>query len=150
MVNSYTTMKIRSSFPVALYITHFSSIYPLVWCLLLLSGKEISSIQYTLECNRVLHFEVGQSEVCHSYTITNDETCELGVNATQFKLRLSLSSTDRLRINSSLSETMVTIDDSQEPECCKYSSYIQPVCLCLLYRCGSSVPKNQLHTFASI
>ena len=80
------------------------------------SGKEISSTQYTLECNRVLHFEIGQAEVCHNYSITNDEMCEL---ATQFKLRLSLSSTDNLRINSSLSETMVTIDDSQEPECCK-------------------------------
>ena len=83
------------------------------------SGKEISSAQYTLECNRVLHFEVGQSEVCHNYTITNDDTCELGANATQFKLHLSLSSTDKLRINSSLSETVVTVDDSQEPECCK-------------------------------
>ena len=96
------------------------------------SGKEISSTQYTLECNRVLHFEVGQPKVCHNYTIKNDEACELGANATQFKLRLSLSSTDRLRINSSLSETMVTIDDSQEPECCKiadsfFSVIIQPV-----------------------
>ena len=80
------------------------------------SGKEISSTQYTLECNRILHFEIGQAEVCHNYSITNDEMCEL---ATRFKLRLSLSSTDNLRINSSLSETMVTIDDSQEPECCK-------------------------------
>ena len=83
------------------------------------SGKETSTIQYTLECNRVLHFEIGQAEVCHNYSITNDETCELGANATQFKLRLSLSSTDRLGIKSSLSETMVTIDDSEEPECCK-------------------------------
>ena len=90
-----------------MYIMHFTS------------GKEISSTQYTPECNRVLHFEVGQAEVCHNYTITNDETCELGANATQFKLQLSLSLTDRLGINSSLSETMVTIDDSQEPECCK-------------------------------
>ena len=83
------------------------------------SGKGISSTQYTLECNRVLQFEVGQTQVCHNYSITNDEMCELGANATQFKLQLSLSSTDKLRINSSLSETMVTIDDSQEPECCK-------------------------------
>ena len=90
-----------------MYIMHFTS------------GKEISNTQYTLECNRVLHFEFGQSEVCHNYRITNDETCEVDANATQFKLQLSLSSTDRLRINSSLSETMVTIDDSQEPECCK-------------------------------
>ena len=81
----------------------------------LTSGKEISSTQYTLECNRVLHFEVGQAGVCHNYSITNDEMCELGANATQFKLQLSLSSTDRLRIKSSLSETMVTTDDSQEP-----------------------------------
>ena len=83
------------------------------------SGKEISSTQYTPECNRVLQFEVGQSEVCHNYSIANDEKCELGANATQFKLHLSLSSTDKLHINPSLSETMVTIDDSQEPECCK-------------------------------
>ena len=83
------------------------------------SGKEISSTQYTLEYNRVLHFEVGQAKMCHNYSITNNEMCELGANATQFKLQLSLSSTDKLRINSSLSETMVTIDDSQEPECCK-------------------------------
>ena len=89
------------------YIMHFTS------------GKEISSIQYTPECNRVLQFEIGQAEVCHNYNITNDEMCELGANATQFKLQLSLSSTDKLGINSSLSETMVTIDDSQEPECCK-------------------------------
>ena len=90
-----------------MYIMHFTS------------GKEISSTQYTLECNRVLQFEIGQAGVCHNYSITNDEMCELGANATQFKLQLSLSSTDKLRINSSLSETMVTIDDSQEPECCK-------------------------------
>ena len=83
------------------------------------SGKEISSIQYTPECNRVLRFQVGQADVCHNYSITNDDMCELGANATQFKLQLSLSSTDRLGINSSLSQTMVTIDDSQEPECCK-------------------------------
>ena len=90
-----------------MYIMHFTS------------GKKISSTQYTPECNRVLHFEVGQAEVCHNYSITNDEMCELGANATQFKLQLTLSSTDNLRINSSLSETMLTIDDSQEPECYK-------------------------------
>ena len=90
-----------------------------MYIMYLTSEKEISSTQYTLECNRVLHFEVGQADVCHNYSITNDDTCELGANATQFKLQLSLSSTDRLHINSSLSETMVTIDDSQEPECCK-------------------------------
>ena len=75
-------------------------------------------IKYSIH-NRVLHFEVGQAKVCHNYSITNDETCELGANATQFKLHFSLSSTDKLRINSSLSETVFTIDDSQKPECCK-------------------------------
>ena len=82
------------------------------------SGKETSNEQYTLECNRVLHFEVGQSQVCYNYNIINDERCELDASETQFKLRLSLSSTTNLRIDPIFSSTTVTIDDSNEPECC--------------------------------
>ena len=82
------------------------------------SGKETSNEQYTLECNRILHFEVGQSQVCYNYNITNDERCELGASETHFKLRLSLSSTTNLRINPIFSSATVTIDDSNEPECC--------------------------------
>ena len=81
-------------------------------------GKEISNEQYTLECNRVLHFEVGQSQVCYNYNITNDDICELGASETQFKLRLSISSTTNLRIDPTFSSATVTIDDSNEPECC--------------------------------
>ena len=81
-------------------------------------GKETSNEQYTLECNRILHFEVGQSQVCYNYNITNDERCELGTSETQFKLRLSLSSTTNLRIDPTFSSATVTVDDSNEPECC--------------------------------
>ena len=81
-------------------------------------GKGTSNEQYTLECNRILHFAVGQSQVCYNYNITNDERCELGTNETHFKLRLSLSSTTNLRIDPIFSSATVTVDDSNEPECC--------------------------------
>ena len=81
-------------------------------------GKETSNKQCTLECNRILHFEVGQSQVCYDYNITSDERCELGASEMHFKLRLSLSSTNNLRIDPNFSSTTVTIDDSNEPECC--------------------------------
>ena len=81
-------------------------------------GKETSNEQCTLECHKVLHFEVGQSQVCYNYNITNDERCKLGASEMHFKLRLSLSSTTNLRIDPNFSSATVTIDDSNEPECC--------------------------------
>ena len=93
-------------------------IHPLISMYLILSGKETSTDQYTLECNRILHFEVGQSQVCYDYNITNDDICELGASETQFKLRLSLSSTTNLHIDPYFSSATVTVDDSNEPECC--------------------------------
>ena len=57
--------------------------------------------------------------MCHNYTILTDNVCELMENTTQFEVRLSVTSTDRLDINSSLSRATVSIDDSREPECCK-------------------------------
>ena len=97
---------------ICLLYTHCINIYCVP------SGKEISNVQYTLECDRILHFEVGQSQVCYNYNITNDGRCELGASETQFKLRLSISSTTNLRINPTFSSATVTIDDSNEPECC--------------------------------
>lgn len=63
---------------------------------------------------------MGDTQKCHSYNITNDMKCELGDETTQFKVRLSLSSTDGLEIDSSLSVATVTIDDRGEPECCEF------------------------------
>ena len=88
-------------------------------CAIHFTGREFSSEQYTLECKRNLYFAVGQSEECYNYNITDDQNCELHERTTHFKLRLSLSSTTNLRIDSFSSEAIVTIDDSNEPECCK-------------------------------
>ena len=82
----------------------------------LLSENKVST-QYTLESIKVLRFEDGTPEECHNYTITPDDVCELMKNTTEFGVRLSLSSTDQLRINSSLGSATVAIEDSQEPEC---------------------------------
>ena len=86
---------------------------------LLLSGEEISSQQFTLECSRELQFEKGSSIQCHDYNITQDNVCELSESATHFQLRLSVTDTDLLSIDNGKSTATVTIDDSSEPECSK-------------------------------
>ena len=84
-----------------------------------LSGNEVSD-QYTLQCNQKLQFEKGVPVACHDYQIRPDEVCELMENTIEFEVRLSVTSTDRLRINSSQSRARVLIDDSRELECCKF------------------------------
>ena len=85
----------------------------------ILSGEEISSQQFTLECSRELQFEKGSPEQCHEYNITQDDVCELKESATHFKLRISVTDTDLLSIDYGKSTATVSIDDSSEPECCK-------------------------------
>ena len=105
------------------------------------TGKEISTDQYTLECNRKLQFSADQLEHCYNYNITDDEVCELGERATQFKVRLSITSTTGLGIDPELSVARVTIDDSKEPECCECVD-IHPliqVSYCLCCSCRSQV-----------
>ena len=96
----------------------YSATYYNLAALYFISGSEVSK-QYSLECNKELQFKKGTPEICHDYTILTDNVCELMENTTQFEVRLSVTSTDRLDINSSLSRATVSIDDSREPECCK-------------------------------
>ena len=79
----------------------------------------MSSFEIEVECNQELKFEVGSRRECHNYTIAQDEMCELEENTTLVELRLGLSSTTGLNINSSLSNATVVIDDQMEPECCE-------------------------------
>ena len=82
------------------------------------SGFERSTTQYTLECDRQLNFSIGDSIHCHNYSIADDDDCELNENETQFRLRLSLFN-NGIQIQRNLSVARVVIDDSEEPECCK-------------------------------
>ena len=83
------------------------------------SGFEKSTTQYTLECDRQLNFSIGDPFHCHNYSIADDEVCELYDNTTQFGLRLSLFN-NGIQIQDNLSVARVVIDDSEEPECCKF------------------------------
>ena len=79
-------------------------------------------MQFTLECNKRLNFSVGDPYVCYSIPIRNDMDCELEDRQTEFQIQLALITNDveGLRVNSSLDIAKVVIDDSMEPECCKY------------------------------
>ena len=101
-------------------ISEHSYSYSLLHLLcIILTGTEVSNQQYTLKCSRSLVFEKDSSVVCHNYKIIQDNECELRESATHFVIRLSLTFTDRVHIDQQLSHARVTIDDSQEPECCE-------------------------------
>ena len=76
----------------------------------------MSSFQFEVECNQELKLEVGSRRECHNYRIAQDNMCELEENTTLVELRLGLSSTTGLNINSNAT---VVIDDQMEPECCE-------------------------------
>ena len=99
----------------------------------------MSNQQYTLECSRKLEFEKKRSVVCHNYKITPDNDCELREKATHFVIRLSLTFTDGISIDRQLSHARVTIDDSQELECCES--------MCDLVYDSMVVFKNQAHEY---
>ena len=67
-----------------------------------------------------LAFLPNDSRVCYNYNITDDYVCEIHENEVIFKLRLSLLTTDSVRLQSNLSLTTIIIDDTAEEECCKY------------------------------
>lgn len=77
-----------------------------------------------LSGNEVLSFATNDKEICHNYTIEQDEDCELGEDEISLKFRLSLSSFIGLTIDEMKSEATVIIDDSREPKCSKPSSFL--------------------------
>ena len=72
-------------------------------------------------CSTRLSFAVDDKEVCYNYNITQDPTCEVGNLQTYFLVRLTLFTDDEeIHIDLHRRVANVTIDDSAEPECCKF------------------------------
>ena len=67
-----------------------------------------------------LTFSPNDSRMCYNYNITDDSACEIHENEVTLKLRLTLLTTEGIRIKSNLSMTTIIIDDTAEEECCKY------------------------------
>ena len=80
-----------------------------------------ASEDYFLGCNVRLDFERGDRRRCYTnYTIRDDSICE---PTEFFMVEVIVTTNDRfINVNSSLSETTVSIDDTAEPECSKYTN----------------------------
>ena len=76
-----------------------------------------------LECSVKLHFDIDDKCHCYNYTIFDDDACEVQ-SSEIFKLRLALITTNdsHLQIHDDFSIASAWIDDTNEPECCKFIS----------------------------
>ena len=72
--------------------------------------------------NEQLVFGLGETRVCHTITITNDNICESDPNEFFFSDLSYVSGIQPIAIDPSRAQ--VIIDDTNEPECGKYSVFI--------------------------
>ena len=88
-----------------------------------LSGFDTSNHQFMLECSVKLHFDINDKSQCYQYTVFDDDICEVQASEI-FKLRLALIATNdsHLQIHDDFSVASAWIDDTYEPECCKFIS----------------------------
>ena len=92
------------------------------------------------DCYKLLEFSPGELQQCHVYSIVNDQNCQL--DEKQFKIRLSLLSSNdtKIRLDPSSSITTIVIDDRKDEECCKLSFQINNfTCTIHVYSCESGV-----------
>ena len=100
-------------------------VYPLSFILCLLSGFDTSNNQYTLECSVRLHFDMNDTRQCYKYDVSDDDICEIPITEIfQVHLTLITNSSQFLQIHSKYSLTSAWIDDTEEPECCKFMSWL--------------------------
>jgi hypothetical protein len=84
-------------------------------------GFDTSSNQYTLECSVRLHFDINDARQCYKYNVTDDNICEKQtIEIFQVRLTLITTNDSHLQIHSKYSLTSAWIDDTEEPECCKF------------------------------
>ena len=86
-----------------------------------LLGFDTANNRYTLECSVRVRFDINDKRQCYKYNISDDDVCEVE-KIEIFQIRLTLFSTtdSHLQIDSNYSLTSAWIDDTDEPECCKF------------------------------
>ena len=72
------------------------------------------------DCYKILDFSTNDVKKCHNYSIANDDICEQNLKIFSVGLSIIASVGARVQQNSNLSTATIFIDDSREPECCKY------------------------------
>ena len=71
------------------------------------------------DCYKILNFTTNDTKKCHNYSIENNDVCE-SMRVLTVGLSVTATIGSRAQQDSQLSRTTVFIDDSREPECCKY------------------------------
>ena len=66
-------------------------------------------------------FDINDKRKCYKYNISDDDVCELQrIEIFQIRLALINTTDSHLQIHSNYSLTSAWIDDTEEPECCKF------------------------------
>jgi len=79
-------------------------------------------LDYGSVVNEELVFGLGDTRVCHTITITNDDICEIDPNEFFFSDLSYVSGIQPITIDPERAQ--VIIDDTNEPECSKCSASI--------------------------